>query len=155
MIRPAQVSVRVAEFVDTCRRQGIKVTHQRIEILRELACTDEHPDAETVYERVRERLPVISLDTVYRTLRLLEERGAIARVGSLGDRARFDANTDRHHHYVCSECGLVRDFYSEELDGFTVPPDVSELGQVDAIHIELRGRCRECKAKGREDGPAS
>ena len=97
-----QAEKRVADFVEVCRRQGVKATHQRTEILRELAGTQEHPDAETIYARVRQRIPAISLDTVYRTLRLLEEKGVIARVGSMRDRTRFDANTDRHHHFVCS-----------------------------------------------------
>ncbi len=138
---------RVAEFVDACRRQGVKATHQRTEILRELAGTDEHPDAETVYQRVRRRIPAISLDTVYRTLKLLEERGVISRVGSTRDRARFDANTDRHHHFVCSECGMIGDFYSDALDRFPVPRQVAEMGSVEGVYVELRGRCRTCQTR--------
>jgi Fur family transcriptional regulator, peroxide stress response regulator len=145
VITQEKVEQRVADFVDTCRRQGLKVTHQRIEVLRELAGTDEHPHAETVYTNVRRRLPSISLDTVYRTLRLLEDRGLITRVGSVEDRARFDANTDRHHHFVCSGCGSVSDFYSDVLDSFSAPPEVAELGCVDSIYVELRGLCRQCR----------
>ncbi len=152
MITAEQVEQRVAAFVDACRRQGIKVTHQRTEIMRELAGTDQHPDAETVYANVRQRIPAISLDTVYRTLRLLEDTGAISRVGSMRDRARFDANRDRHHHFVCSECGLVRDFYSEVLDAFPPPPEVEEMGCVDSVYVELRGRCRECREQERQGG---
>lgn len=137
---------RVAEFVDACHRQGVKATHQRTEILRELVATQEHPDAETIYTRVRRRIPTISLDTVYRTLRLLEDKGVIARVGSIRDRTRFDPNTDRHHHFVCEECGMIGDFYSEVLDRFPVPRDVAAMGSVDRVYVELRGRCRKCQA---------
>lgn len=142
----ARTERRVAEFVDACRRQGVKATHQRTEILRELVATQEHPDAETIYARVRQRIPTISLDTVYRTLRMLEELGAIARVGATRDRARFDANTDRHHHFVCGECGTIGDFYSDVLDRFSVPREVAEMGSVDWVYVELRGRCRRCQA---------
>ena len=72
---------RVAEFVAACRRQGVKATHQRTEILRELAGTEEHPDAETIHERVRQRIPALSLDTVYRTLKLLEARYPSSSIG--------------------------------------------------------------------------
>lgn len=137
---------RVAEFVDACRRQGVKATHQRIEILRELVASQEHPDAETIYARVRQRIPTISLDTVYRTLRMLEDNGAIARVGSMRDRARFDANTDRHHHFVCRECGMIGDFHSDVLDRLPVPRQVTEMGSVDRIYVEWQGRCRKCQA---------
>ena len=137
---------RVAEFLDACRRQGVKATHQRMEILRELVATREHPDAETIYARVRQRIPTISLDTVYRTLRVLEDMGTIARVGSMGDRARFDAKADRHHHFVCRECGMIGDFYSDPLDRFPVPREVAEMGSVDWVYVELRGRCRKCQS---------
>jgi Fur family peroxide stress response transcriptional regulator len=101
-IEPKEVEKRVNVFFEVCRRYGVKATHQRAEIYRELAGTNEHPDVETIYARVRKRIPAISLDTVYRTLRLLEKKGLISRVGSLGERTRFDANIDRHHHFVCT-----------------------------------------------------
>lgn len=141
------VERRVADFTAACRRHRVKATHQRLEILRELAATGEHPDAETIYTRVRKRIPSISLDTVYRTLRMLEARGIIARVPATDDRARFDANMDRHHHFVCERCGKIADFTSPALDGIAAPPEVRILGQVDSVHIELRGRCRKCQAR--------
>ena len=136
---------RVEAFDVLCREHGIVATHQRTEIYRELTGTTEHPSAEAIYKRVRARIPAISLDTVYRTLRLLESKGVISRAGFVGDRTRFDANTDRHHHFVCTECGLIGDFYSHALDRFSVPPEVSEMGSVDGVYVELRGRCRKCQ----------
>jgi Fe2+ or Zn2+ uptake regulation protein len=82
-IDEAKTEARVAGFLAACREHGIKATHQRIEIVRELASTEDHPDAESIYERVQERIPTISLDTVYRTLRLLEDNDIISRVGSM------------------------------------------------------------------------
>ena len=147
MVPRAQMSKRLADFAAACRAQRVKVTPQRTEILRELASTGEHPDAETVFKRVRRRIPAISLDTVYRTLHLLEDKGVIARVPATNDRARFDANMDRHHHFVCTVCGRISDFYSTALDGFVPPPAVRALGAVETVHVELRGRCRECRSK--------
>ncbi len=149
MITRDNAAKRTADFLESCRNQGIKATHQRMEILRELVDTDEHPDAETLYKRVRRRIPTISLDTVYRTLRLLEDKGVIARVGSAQERARFDAHTDRHHHFVCTECGLIGDVYSEALDRFAAPPEVSAMGSVDGVYVELRGRCRKCQQEAK------
>jgi Fur family peroxide stress response transcriptional regulator len=145
---------RVAGFLAACREHGIKATHQRVEIMRELASTVEHPDAEFVYKHVRARIPTISLDTVYRTLRLLEDNNIIFRVGSTKGRARFDANPDRHHHFVCSACGLVRDFHNEEFDHFPPPSEVAAIGSVDAVHIEMRGRCRQCNEKSANMDPS-
>ncbi len=145
MIDAEQVEKRVAEFVEACRRQGIKATHQRTEILRELAGSEEHPDADMIHARVRQRVPAISVDTVYRTLKLLEDKNVIARVGSMGCRARFDANRDRHYHFVCTECGIIRDFYSDAMARLAMPREVSEMGSVRDLYVELRGICRTCK----------
>jgi Fur family peroxide stress response transcriptional regulator len=138
---------RVNGFSEICRRYGVKATHQRTIIYRELAGTKEHPDAETIYTRVRKRIPVISLDTVYRTLRLLEKKGLISRVGSLNEKTRFDANTDRHHHFVCAGCGYMEDIYNEEWNNIRAPSDVGAMGTVNSIHVELRGLCKACERK--------
>jgi len=145
-----EVQKRVDVFSQACRRYGVKATHQRREIYREIARTDEHPDAEMIYTRVRKRIPEISLDTVYRTLHLLEKKGLITRVGFLGDKTRFDANTDRHHHFVCTECGFMGDFYHEEWNDFRRRGDVHAMGTVNSIYVELRGLCRACQAKRHE-----
>jgi Fur family peroxide stress response transcriptional regulator len=143
---------RTKVFSGICRRYGVKATHQRSEIYRELARTNEHPDAETIYTRVRKRIPAISLDTVYRTLRLLEKKGLISRVGSLGEKTRFDANIDRHYHFVCTECGFMGDIYNEEWDDFRAPSDVMAMGTVNSVHVELRGLCKACQGKQRNNG---
>ncbi len=150
MISRDQTAKRVAAFQAVCRIHGVKATHQRMEILRELAGTEEHPDVETIYERVRRRIPAISLDTVYRTLRLLEEKGVIRRVGSIKDRTRFDANTERHHHFVCAQCGMIGDFTSDVLDRFPVPREAAQMGSVDGVYVELRGRCRKCQMEAKK-----
>ena len=147
MITEEQAQDRLEAFADACRQNGIKATHQRTEILRELAGTEDHPDVETIYRNVRRRVPAISLDTVYRTLKLFEDKGLIVRMGAMRERARFDANTKQHHHFVCTCCGIVRDFNDPSLDGLDASPDIPELGQVDSVYVELRGICRTCRER--------
>jgi len=151
-IEAKEVERRVNVFSEVCRRYGVKATHQRTEIYRELARTNEHPDAETIYARVRKRIPAISLDTVYRTLRTFEKKGLISRVGSSGERTRFDADTEPHHHYVCTECGFIGDVYSEEWNDFEPPRGVMNMGTVNSIHVEVRGLCKACQKKQRQNG---
>jgi Fur family peroxide stress response transcriptional regulator len=139
------IDKQMAVFDEMCKGRGIKSTHQRREVYRELARTREHPDTDTVYRRVRKRIPTISLDTVYRTLRLLEDQGIISRYGSLGERTRFDANVAPHHHFVCIRCGLVEDFHSEALDHWHPPAAVRAIGAVRSVHVELRGLCKICQ----------
>ena len=140
----AELERRIRRFAETCGRSGMKVTHQRTEIFREVAGSDEHPDAETVYQRVRKRVTGISRDTVYRTLATLEGEGLIRKAEVLGGSARFDANLDQHHHFVCTVCGAVKDFRSEALDNLPISRSVKALGRVGSAHVQVRGICSAC-----------
>ncbi len=143
-VTQSEIDFRMAAFTRACRKADIKLTHQRIEVFAEVARTEEHPDAETVFERVRKRIPTISLDTVYRTLSTLAKLNIISKVYILCDRARFDANTRPHHHFVCAECGLVRDFSFPEADNLPIPREVQSWGEVRSLHVELRAICFKC-----------
>jgi Fur family peroxide stress response transcriptional regulator len=139
-----KVKQRMAHFEEVCRNSGIKLTHQRIEIFREVAQTGDHPDAEKVYHGVRERMPTVSLDTIYRTLWLLKDLGLVTMLGSARDKTRFDANLSSHHHFVCMRCGLTQDLYYEEFDKLKLPESVKALGHAEATHVEVRGVCLKC-----------
>lgn len=153
-MRPSksEIATRMAGFEDLCRSAGIRLTHQRLEIFREVARSGEHPDAETVHKLVRERMPTVSLDTVYRTLWLLSDHGLITRLGAARERTRFDANLTRHHHFVCVRCGLTRDFTSQEMDDLKLPKAARAFGEVEGTFVEVRGVCRECARKGNKSG---
>lgn len=137
-------------FETVCCAEGIKLTHQRIEIFREVAQAGDHPGADQVFQRVRDRMPTVSLDTVYRTLWLLNDLGLVVTLGASREPTRFDANLQNHHHFVCGQCGFTRDFYSNELDTIRLPDSVSALGEIKATHVEVRGVCRECAEKIRK-----
>lgn len=137
-------------FNKVLRDSGMRLTHQRMEIFREVARTDDHPDAETVFKRVRERMPTISLDTVYRTLWMLNDVGLIIPLGPQRGRMRFDGNAKPHHHFVCTECGKVSDFCSTEFDGLEVPAEVNRMGCVATTQVQFRGICSRCQEKASE-----
>lgn len=135
---------RLEHISRAVKEAGIKLTHQRLEIFRDLASTDEHPNAETLFRSVQKRVPTVSLDTVYRTLWMLRDLGLVTTLGPNREGIRFDVNLDRHHHYVCVRCGLVRDFDSAELNGLRVPEAVKEFGSVVEAQVEVRGLCASC-----------
>lgn len=144
-LNEAEIEARLREFREFCRREGYKVTPQRLEIFRQVAQTETHPEAEVVCEQVRQRMPTVSVDTVYRTLAFLEEHGLVRKLSQLHGSARYDANLRQHHHFICKECGGAWDFYSEELDSFPAPASVQALGAVTELHAELHGICNACR----------
>ena len=138
---------RMTRIKQGLKKNGLKLTPQRLEIFNEVAKSDAHPDAETVYRAVREHMPSVSLDTVYRTLWLLSDMGLIAALGPAREKARFDSNTEPHHHFICTQCGKILDFYSSDLDRLQIPDAAQVLGQGEKINVEIRGLCRACLEK--------
>ena len=146
-ISKKEVDQRMQHFEAVCHAEGIKLTQQRIEIFREVANTGNHPDAEQVFQRVRVRMPTVSLDTVYRTLWLLNALGLVVTLGPSRGRTRFDANLESHHHFVCTKCGYTRDFYCHDLDAISLPDSLGSFGEIKTTHVEVRGICQECGRK--------
>jgi Fe2+ or Zn2+ uptake regulation protein len=125
------------------KRAGLKLTPQRIAIVRELADDLSHPTAQALFERLRPAFPTMSFATVYNTLDALTRRG-LAGALNLGGAVRFDPNTEPHHHAVCDVCGAVHDIPIEriDLDSHT-PPSVIGF-RVLREQRTYRGLCDRC-----------
>ncbi len=143
----AEVERRVAQFKSTFKQAGVRLTPQRLEIFREVAASLDHPDAEAVFRRIHDRMPTTSLDTVYRTLWLLNDLRLIAALGPRRESVHFDANLRPHHHYVCMRCSMTRDIESTEFSVSAIPDAVQELGSVIRTQVEVQGICRACSRK--------
>jgi Fur family peroxide stress response transcriptional regulator len=148
-VEDAEVERRLGQFKAAARKAGIKLTHQRLEIFRAVASSLDHPSAEAVHRAVQSTTPTVSLDTVYRTLWLLTDLGLLTTLGPRQDSMRFDANVEKHHHYVCTRCGLVRDFENDDLNSLEIPDTVNQFGQVVSAHVEIRGICERCVKESR------
>ncbi|HID69725.1 MAG TPA: transcriptional repressor [Desulfobacterales bacterium] len=127
-----------------CDDAGIKLTHQRLEIFREILSAKDHPGAEVIHQRLQEKLPTIAIDTVYRTLATFDNLGIVKKLHVLGERTLFDANLDQHHHFVCTRCKSVEDLYWPEFDNTAIPDNFSGIGQIQSRHLELHGLCKRC-----------
>jgi len=138
------IEENVIHLRERMKRAGIRATPQRLEIFRAISSNLAHPAAEEVWKDVRRQAPGVSLDTVYRALRLFEEMGLVYRVNMDSRHARFDANPVEHHHFVCARCGGVCDFVPGSP--VAVPPEALALGAVHRVRIEVKGICRDCAA---------
>jgi Fur family ferric uptake transcriptional regulator len=120
-------------------------TQQRQVILEELKKLTSHPTAAVLYAIVRQRLPRISLGTVYRNLELLACNGVIKKIETSGKQSRFDAECMKHDHVRCIECGKVDDIggVSDESSNrrFLHHNGYEVLGS----RVEYFGKCPDCR----------
>jgi Fe2+ or Zn2+ uptake regulation protein len=134
------------ELVDAFRASGRKVTPQRQRIFELLHGDQSHPTAESVYARLVEDLPSVSLRTVYATLHELAELGDLHELTLGTGSTRFDPNVAPHHHLVCRLCGGVEDLVVDTT-GIPLPADNALGFEVEATEIVFRGRCASCASQ--------
>lgn len=131
--------------------QKRRMTHQRRVIFEEIMKMKSHPTADEVYDRVRKRLPRISMGTVYRNLDILASSGLIHRIEPGHSQMRFESDVRDHYHVTCIRCGRIEDAEIEPL-GDTLQNLESALGRmtkhgVFAHKLEFIGLCKECLAE--------
>ena len=131
------------DYESELREAGIRITRPRQVILNILAKTDDHPDAMEIFRRAVKVDESISLATVYRTMKLLEELGAVHRHSFEGGPARFEnADGEHHDHLIDLDTGKVIEFHSETIERLQ-QQIADELGyDIEHHRLELYGRKR-------------
>lgn len=124
-----------------------KTSRQRDEIRDILMETTSHPTAEWVYEKVKPRIPKISLATVYRNLTLLVAEGKAQKIRADEGPDRFDATTENHYHFSCSECGNVYDVDYPIIPDFEENVSISTGFEIKNHSIIFSGVCKNCRSK--------
>ncbi|MCA9588782.1 MAG: transcriptional repressor [Myxococcales bacterium] len=147
---------KVQAWLDALKGAGLKLTPQRIAIIRVFADDPSHPTAQDLFERLRGDFPTMSFATVYNTLDALASRGLSGEL-NLGGAARFDPNTDTHHHAVCDACGAVVDIPADPV----APAQASQVRRATGGFVVEReertyhGLCERCARSGAAAGDAS
>ncbi len=135
------------------RGAGLKLTPQRIAIVRAIAADPSHPTAQEIFDRLQTSMPTMSFATVYNTLDALARAGLCGSLSLSPGPARFDPNMEPHHHAVCDGCGLVRDVrQSPSHDAERIGHRALDSGtlsgfEVRAVEHIYRGLCSECSRK--------
>ena len=127
------------------RERGQRVTPQRLVVARLLQEYGDHVTAETLHRRVSERMPGVSLPTVYATLDLLEELGLVNRLLTQSGAVVYDPNVSEHHHLVCTACGAILDVEAP-LDDDAIMRAARRNGFAPAAaQVVVRGLCAGCR----------
>ena len=104
-------------IVQKCLLKGVKLTDQRKIIAKVMSQSKDHPDVDELYKRVSKIDPKISIATVYRTVKLLEEEGIVAKHDFKGKKARYEELSESHHdHLIDVKTGEIVEFVDEEIE---------------------------------------
>jgi Fur family ferric uptake transcriptional regulator len=117
MLRARSETAPMDRLEKLCAEKGMRMTDQRRVVARILSTADDHPDVEELYRRAHLVDPHISIATVYRTVRLFEEAGIIAKHDFRDGRARYEEAKDDHHdHLIDMKTGQVIEFMDDEIE---------------------------------------
>ena len=136
-------------LINKLRQKGLKITPQRLLILKLLEGNRAHPTAEDIHNQVIKKHPTISLATVYKTLEVLTKMGEIRQLNLGQDKSRFDPDTRPAIHLICKCCNQVMDIHKDFDRRLKIPAGFKDEFVVTEKHIELYGICKKCLKKSR------
>lgn len=121
------------------------LTRQRRLVLDVVQMDEAHPTAAEVFDRARKAMPGISFATVYNSLRYLREQGLVREIAFGNGASRYDRETERHDHAICSECGKLVDFDLPGTVALTRAAARAAHFQAESVHLTLVGLCPKCR----------
>ncbi|MCL7938046.1 MAG: transcriptional repressor [marine benthic group bacterium] len=130
---------------ETLLAAGHRCTPQREAVWEVLNGMRTHPTAEEIFRAVRERVPAISLATVYNALESFESAGVCQKLTQGEGAARYDARTEAHHHLQCVDCGRLFDVGGPPLADWLAAIDTGGEFELLGGHLVLEGRCTACR----------
>jgi Fur family peroxide stress response transcriptional regulator len=136
------------KYVKILKDHSIKITSQRLEILKYLNEHHTHPDVEEIYSELKKTHPSLSRTTVYNSLEILNKNKIVQSLTISGSELRYDAKESLHHHFLCKKCGAILDI------SITCPNMNRTLyggHHVEEVHGYFKGICKNCQTneKGR------
>ncbi|HHF42934.1 MAG: transcriptional repressor [Candidatus Aminicenantes bacterium] len=127
------------------RETGFRLTPQRLAIVEYLIGNREHPSVEKIYSDLKPKYPMLSLSTVYNTVKVLKAIGEIQELTISEDRVYLEPNLQPHYHFLCLECGRIYDIWPE---GEMLPTRINGH-EVRQVQVYYYGVCANCQKKSK------
>jgi Fur family transcriptional regulator, peroxide stress response regulator len=134
------------DFRDLCHRHNLAATHQRQLIYETVMTMPGHPSPEAIYDKVRKKIPSISLATVYKNIRTFLDSGVLREVSLHHGSLRVEANQETHHHLVCVRCKSIVDLEESSLKPVLLKEKLPRGFQVKRVAVDVLGVCQTCSS---------
>ena len=130
------------------QQAGLRCTPQRFAMLQYLMAELAHPTAEQIFHAINSSDPRSSRATIYNNLHALTKAGMVCPVAVDSGPVRYEANQQRHHHFICERCGRLEDIAARDV---RYHPRRLQLGRrvIQDFQIVFRGVCEKCRQKPR------
>jgi Fe2+ or Zn2+ uptake regulation protein len=143
---PNTVMITIMDNIQAKNKPSeLRMTRQRHVILEELETPGRHPTADEIYQSVRQRIPNISLGTVYRNLEILSQAGLIRKLHIGPGQKRYDTASDMHYHVRCVQCGTISDVPIEAFGDLEEAARGNSGFDISGHELEFEGLCENCK----------
>ena len=133
------------KYVNLLKEKQLKITPQRLEILKYIDTHNIHPTVDQIYSELKEKNPSLSKTTVYNSVEILEKNGLIQSLTISGSELRYDFKQEMHHHFLCKKCGEI-------IDIDVACPRLGKMlecgHEVQEVHGYFKGICKKCLKKG-------
>jgi Fur family peroxide stress response transcriptional regulator len=143
------------EFRELCHRHHLAATHQRQLIYEAVMAMPVHPSPEAIYDKVKKRIPSISLATVYKNVHTFLDSGVLREVSVHHGSLRVELNQEAHHHLICVNCKSIIDLEESSLKPALSREKLPRGFQVKRITIDVIGVCQACASGAPVSGPGS
>ncbi len=126
------------------RKNGYKITPQRLAVIEYIKESPGHFTAEEVYRNIKQKEPTITLATVYNIFRAMKKSGIVKSFEANGSTI-YETNSRRHANFLCSSCGKIEDIEIADIPELTVFSNAGNV--IDSVEIVIRGVCASCRRK--------
>jgi Fur family transcriptional regulator, peroxide stress response regulator len=143
------------EFRELCHRHHLAATHQRQLIYEAVMAMPVHPSPEAIYDKVKKRIPSISLATVYKNVHTFLDSGVLREVSWHHGSLRVELNAEAHHHLICVNCKSIMDLQESSFKPALSKERLPRGFQVKRIAIDVLGVCQACSSGTHVSGSRS
>jgi Fur family transcriptional regulator, peroxide stress response regulator len=144
--------MKVKEIISLLKKEQIRITPQRQEILSILKKSKQHLTAEEIFNELGKQFSAVSITTVYNNLKLFVKIGIVEELQFGEGLSKFEWKAEEHYHVICSKCGKIEDFYYpqlKEVEAFA--QDLSKY-KIKDHQLQFYGICNDCLGRERKAG---
>jgi len=135
------------KYVELLKNNNMKITHQRLEILKYLDLHKTHPTADKIYSELKKKNPALSKTTIYNALETLQQNNLVRNLTISSSEQRYEIKDEMHHHFLCKRCGKVINI---EITCPNINKILLQGHHVEEVHGYFKGYCKDCLKKDKK-----